>query len=42
VGDPYDHSNLVWDDKVGGYVRDNRLAETYTTKTHIPRQQGGH
>ena len=42
VGDPYDHSNLVWDDKVGGYVRDNRLAETYTTKTHIPKQPAGH
>jgi cytochrome c oxidase subunit 1 len=42
VGDPYDHSNLVWDDKVQGYVRDNRLAEPYTTKTHIPRQPGGH
>ena len=41
VGDPYDHSNLVWDDKVGGYVRDNRLAEPYTTKTHIPQQPAG-
>ncbi len=42
VGDPYDHSNLVWDDQVGGYVRDNRLAESYTTKAHIPRQPAGH
>jgi cytochrome c oxidase subunit 1 len=42
VGDPYDHSNLVWDDRVGGYVRDNRLAEKYTTKTHIPKQPAGH
>jgi cytochrome c oxidase subunit 1 len=42
VGDPYDHSNLVWDDQVCGYVRDNRLAENYTTKTHIPRQHGDH
>jgi len=42
VGDPYDHSNLVWDDKVQGYVRNNRLAESYTTKTAIPRQPKGH
>jgi cytochrome c oxidase subunit 1 len=41
VGDPYDHSNLVWDDEVNGYVRDNRLAESYTTKTAIPAQAGG-
>jgi cytochrome c oxidase subunit 1 len=40
VGDPYDHSNLVWDTKVNGYVRDNSLAEPYTTKTQIPHQQG--
>ncbi len=38
VGDPYDQSNLVWDDSLQGYVRDNRLAESYTTKTPIPRQ----
>ncbi len=42
VGDPYDHSNLVWDDRVQGYVRDNRLAESYTTTTHIPKQPAGH
>jgi cytochrome c oxidase subunit 1 len=42
VGDPYDHSNLVWDDSVQGYVRDNRLAEPYTTTTAIPHQAGGH
>jgi cytochrome c oxidase subunit 1 len=42
VGDPYDHANLVWDDKVGGFVRDNRLAEKSTTRTHIPKQPAGH
>ncbi len=40
VGDPYDHSNLVWDTELNGYVRDNSLAESYTTKTHIPHQHG--
>jgi cytochrome c oxidase subunit 1 len=40
VGDPYDQSNLVWDTEVNGYVRDNALAESYTTKTAIPHQHG--
>jgi cytochrome c oxidase subunit 1 len=42
VGDPYDHSNLVWDTEVEGYVRDNTKAEHYTTKTPIPPQPRGH
>jgi cytochrome c oxidase subunit 1 len=42
VGDPYDHSNLVWDTEIEGYVRDNSAAESYTTKTPIPAQHRGH
>jgi cytochrome c oxidase subunit 1 len=40
VGDPYDTSNIVYDEKVGGYVRDNRLATPYSTTTPISRQHG--
>ncbi len=40
VGDPYDTSNIVYDDEVGGYVRDNRLAVNYSTTTPISRQHG--
>jgi len=42
VGDPYDHSNIVWDDQLGGYTRDNSKAEPYTTKAPIAPQKAGH
>jgi cytochrome c oxidase subunit 1 len=42
VGDPYEHSNIVYDDRLGGYVRDNTLAKESATKAPIPRQPAGH
>lgn len=40
VGDPYDMSNIVWDEKIGGYVRDNTLAKEYSTTAPIAAQHG--
>jgi cytochrome c oxidase subunit 1 len=31
VGDPYDHSNLVWDPQLEGYIRDDSLPRAYDT-----------
>jgi len=41
VGDPYDMSNIVWDPKENGYVRDNSLAKSYST-THQVAHQAHH
>ena len=40
VGDPYDSSNIVYDETIGGYVRDNRLAAPYSTTTPIAGNMG--
>ena len=42
VGDPYDHSNIVWDTELEGYVRDNSTAQSYSTKYPTPPQARGH
>ena len=41
VGDPYDHSNIMWDPSLQGYVRDNSLAKSYNTTVPTPHWQVG-
>jgi cytochrome c oxidase subunit 1 len=42
VGDPYDHSDVVWDTKLEGYVHDGTLSDSDPARTPISHQPGAH
>jgi len=42
VGDPYDHSDIVWDSELQGYVHDGSVAETHPAHMPAPHQPGAH